>query len=114
MDVTTIHSAGTTALPELSRKRERDRLLIRREPYWQRLSKGAALGFRRGPDTWVERFRDREGKHQYESFGESLEFHEAKRRAGWWLAQLAGGEGGALPVDCLEARPPVAQQSSEA
>jgi hypothetical protein len=49
-----------------------------------------ALGFRRGPDTWVVRFRDRDGKHQYKSLGDSLEFDEAKRRAESWLAQLAG------------------------
>src|SRR5215475_14053507 len=79
-----------TALPELSRKRDRDRLPIGREPHWQRLSKGAVLGFRRGPDTWVVRFRSRDGKHQYKSLGESLEFDEAKRQAESWLAQLAG------------------------
>ena len=79
-----------TALPELSRKRERDRLPARREPYRQRLSKGAALGFRRSPDTWVAWFRGRDGKQQYKSLGESLEFDEAQRRAETWLAQLAG------------------------
>jgi len=81
---------GVTALAELSRKRERDRLPIRREPHWQRLSEGAALGFRRGPDTWVARFRSRDGRHQYKSLGEALEFDEAKRRAETWLAQLTG------------------------
>jgi integrase len=65
-------------------------MAVRREPYWQRLSKGAALGFRRGPDTWVARFRGRDGKHQYKALGESLEFDEAKRRAETWLAKLAG------------------------
>jgi hypothetical protein len=48
------------------------------------------LGFRRGPDTWVARFRGRGGRHQYKSLGESLEFDEANRRAETWLAQLAG------------------------
>jgi len=77
-------------LAELSRKRERDRLPIRREPHWQRLYEGAALGFRRGPDTWIARFRSRDGRHQYKSLGEALEFDEAKRRAETWLAQLTG------------------------
>jgi integrase len=77
-------------LTELSRKRERERLPIRREPHWQRLNQGAALGFRRGPDTWVVRFRGRDGKQQYKSLGEALEFDEAKSQAESWLSQLAG------------------------
>ena len=48
------------------------------------------MGFRRGPDTWVVRFRTRDGKQQYRSLGESLEFDEAKRRAEAWLAQAVG------------------------
>ncbi|MGH7138839.1 MAG: hypothetical protein ACREHD_24085, partial [Pirellulales bacterium] len=62
----------------------------RREPYWQRLAARAALGFRRGPDTWIARFRDREGNQKYKSLGEALEFDEAKRAAENWLAQLTG------------------------
>jgi integrase len=75
---------------DLSRKRDRDRLPARREPYWQRLAAGAYLGFRRGPDTWVARFRGRDEKQQYQSVGEGLEFDEAKQRAEQWLSQLAG------------------------
>lgn len=77
-------------MAELSRKRERERLPVRREPHWQRLAEGAALGFRRGPDTWVARYRGRDGKQQYKSLGEALEFDEARRRAETWLAQLGG------------------------
>jgi hypothetical protein len=40
--------------------------------------------------TWVARFRSRDGRHQYESLGEALEFDEAKRRAETWLARLTG------------------------
>jgi len=75
---------------DLSRKRDRDRLRPRREPYWQRLAVGAYLGFRRGPDTWVARFRGRDEKQQYQSLGEALEFDEAKERAERWLSQLSG------------------------
>src|SRR5215469_17119023 len=50
------------ALPELSSKRERSRLPLRRKPHWQRLAKGAALGLRRGPDPWVPRCRGGDGK----------------------------------------------------
>jgi integrase len=77
-------------LAELSRKRERERLQVRREPHWQRLSEGAALGFRRGPNTWVARYRSRDGKQQYKSLGEGLDFDEARRRAEGWLTQLVG------------------------
>jgi integrase len=77
-------------LADLSRKRDRDRLHARREPYWQRLAAGAYLGFRRGPDTWVARSRGRDDKQQYQSLGEGLEFDEAKQRAEQWLSQLTG------------------------
>lgn len=78
------------ALTDLSRKRERSRLPVRREPHWQRLSHGAALGFRRGPDTWIARFRSRDGKHLYKSLGGALEFDQATEAADRWLAQFAG------------------------
>lgn len=77
-------------MADLSRKRTRDRLTARREPYWQRLAESAYLGFRRGPDTWLARFRGRDKKQQYKSLGEGIEFDEAKRRAEEWLAQLTG------------------------
>jgi hypothetical protein len=77
-------------LADLSRKREREHLAVRREPYWQRLAEGAYLGFRRGPDTWIARYRGRDGKQQYNSVGEHVEFDDAKREAEEWLTQIAG------------------------
>jgi integrase len=77
-------------MADLSRKRTRDRLAVRREPYWQRLAEGAYLGFRRGPDTWLARFRGRDHNQQYKALGEALEYDEAKRKAESWLAQLTG------------------------
>lgn len=82
--------AEITALADLARKRDREHLAVRREPYWQRLTAGAALGFRRGPDTWIARFRDREGNQRYKSLGGNLEYDEAKKAAEGWLAQLSG------------------------
>lgn len=76
-------------MSDLSRKRDRDRLPIRREPHWQRLAAGSFLGFRRGPDTWVARYRGRDGKQQYQSLGEAIDFDEAKRAAEAWLSQLS-------------------------
>ena len=77
-------------MPDLSRKRERERLPARHTPYFQRIGRGAFLGFRRGPDTWSARFRTRDGKQMHKFLGGPLEFDEAKRQAETWLAQLAG------------------------
>jgi hypothetical protein len=52
-------------LNDLSRKGSRASLPVRREPYWHKLETGAYLGFRRGPDTWIARFRDRTGDQNY-------------------------------------------------
>ena len=77
-------------MPDLSRKRERERLPIRHTPYFQRIGRSAFLGFRRGPDTWSARYRGRDGKQTHKFLGGPLEFDEAKRRAEAWLAHLAG------------------------
>lgn len=68
----------------------RERLAARREPYWQRLAEGQYLGFRRGPDTWIARYRGRDERQQYHALGEALQFDDAKSRAEAWLAQIAG------------------------
>ncbi len=77
-------------MADLSRKKDRERLSQRREPYWQRLRQGAYLGFRSGPDTWIARFRGADKKQQYASLGEGLEFDAAKRLAEDWVRQLTG------------------------
>ena len=77
-------------MADLSRKCDRERLAVRREPHWQRLDAGAYLGFRRGPDTWLARYRARDGQQQYKSIGEAIDFDEAKRQAEDWLQQLTG------------------------
>jgi integrase len=90
-------------MAELSRKRERDQLLPRREPYWQRLSEGAYLGFRRGPDTWLIRLRGRDGNQQYSSLGAGLDFDEAKKQAEAWLAQCSKSPVRSLKRDTVSA-----------
>ena len=75
-------------MADITRKRSRERLKIRREPYWQRLAKGAYLGFRRGPDTWVARFRDRAGKQNFQALPGAADFDDAKQRAEAWFQQL--------------------------
>jgi len=56
-------------MPDLSRKRERERLAIRHIPYFQRIGRDAFLGFRRGPDTWSARLRTRDGKQAHKFLG---------------------------------------------
>jgi len=76
---------------DLSRKRERERLPKRHAPYFQRIGKGAYLGFRRGSETWTARFRARDGKQLHKSLGGApMGYDEAKKAAEQWLAQLAG------------------------
>ena len=77
-------------MTDLTRKRTRDRLPVRPDPYWLRLKEGAYLGFRRGPDTWLARWRDRDHRQSYQPLGEALEFDVAKHKAEEWLGQIAG------------------------
>ena len=77
-------------MPDLSRRRTRERLAERHSPYFQRIGKGAFLGFRRGPETWCARFRARDGKQIYKFLGGPLEFDDAKEAAEEWVAKLAG------------------------
>jgi integrase len=90
-------------MADLSRKRDRERLAVRREPHWQRLAEGAYLGFRRGPDTWIARYRGRDGAQQYQSLGEALEFDDAKSKAEEWLEQLAGSAVRTVKRDTIKA-----------
>lgn len=81
-------------MTDLSRKGARKALEIRREPHWHKLDAGAFLGFRRGPDTWIARFRDRSGKQHYEALrlpADSRDaFVDAKALAESWIAQMGG------------------------
>lgn len=77
-------------MADLSRKRERDRLPLQRDPHYMKLGKGAYLGFRRGPDSWTARLRDRNGLQHYRAFDtiSSDDFDAAKRAAEAWFTQM--------------------------
>lgn len=77
-------------MPDLSRKRDRERLTARREPYWQRLAEGVYLGFRRGPDRWIARYRGRDRRQQYRALDKVPpdDYDGAKRAAEDWCASL--------------------------
>lgn len=83
----------------------RDKLRLRRGPYWHRVSKGSYLGFRRmtkdGYGTWLARWLDESsGKQVYKTLGEltelpaHLRFDAAQREALAWFDHL--GRGGAI------------------
>lgn len=74
----------------ITTKAARQRLAVRREPYWLRLGPGAFLGYRRGPDTWCARYRDRKGEQHFSSFGASDDFAAMQDTARAWCDQMAG------------------------
>ena len=90
-------------MTDLSRKRARESLPLRREAYWQRLAEGAYLGYRRGPGTWLARFRGRDRRQRWHPLGEALEYDEAKARAEAWLEQLAGSAVRSVKRDTIKA-----------
>ena len=84
----------------------RENLPPRREPYWRCLSKGAHLGFRKSPtgtETFVARWRDRNGRRQYNALG-SLPYADAKELAEQWIADCRSGINSKVTVrGCLDA-----------
>lgn len=82
----------------------REKLKVRREPYWSRITAGCHLGFRKmsasTPGTWIAKFRDAEtGRRDKRSLGDfaeltpALRYDAAKRAAEEWFSHL--GKGGA-------------------
>ena len=66
----------------------------RTNPYWMRLRQCAYLGFRVTSKTWVARWRNRNGKQQFEAltaasgYRPSEQFDQAKKMAEEWFAQV--------------------------
>lgn len=81
-------------MPDLSRKRERMRLAVRREPHWHKLDTDAHLGFRAGAETWIARYRDRTGQRHYSALSVPVDaddaFVAAKKLAEKWFKQMGG------------------------
>jgi len=77
-------------MEDLSTKTARKGLPVRRDPYWHRLKPGQYLGFRRGPDTWVCRFRNRDKTYSFHALDESYDrFEDARKEAEAWFAMMA-------------------------
>lgn len=74
----------------------RGRLEARRDPYWQRLSKGLYVGFRKMHDgasgTWLVRYRDGNGTQAHNTLGPledlppSVRFDRACAAAQQWFS----------------------------
>jgi len=90
-------------LPDLSKKRERDRLAVARNPYFMKLGKGAYLGFRRGPDTWHARFRDKKKKQHSKALEEFRpnDYDGAKKAAEAWFEQMGAPATRAIKRDTV-------------
>jgi hypothetical protein len=63
--------ARTVRNAKLDTRSGRAKLTPRREPYWVVISKGCALGYRKGAKggTWIARYRDDAGKQHYHPIG---------------------------------------------
>jgi integrase len=81
--------ARTIRDPKLDSRTARLRLGVRREPYWTSMAPGCALGYRRGPGTWIAKYRGDDGQRHYEAIGPAddltdglgLSFRQAQERA---------------------------------
>src|SRR6516164_5429009 len=64
---------------KLDTRSARSRLTARRQPYWTVISRGCALGYRRGTNggTWIGRFRDDTGRQHYEALGATDDARDA-------------------------------------
>lgn len=87
---------------ELTTVRNRERLKVRREPYWQKLATGRFLGFRPSSlgksGSWIARFYDSDkARNTFKSLGDfpllppNEQFAAAKKEAEAWFSHLDGG-----------------------
>jgi integrase len=97
--------ARTVRNAKLDTRSARTKLEPRREPYWVVISKGCALGYRKGSEggTWISRFRDDAGKQHYQALGAaddamdadggglSMTYADAQRKADEWFKKAARG-----------------------
>ena len=104
--------------PNLSTVAARDKLAPRREPHWQRLDAGRALGFRRmsagSPGTWIARLRDDAGKQHYQALGSfedlqpSRRFDAARAAALAWFTSQGDASGATVADACRRYRDHIA------
>ncbi len=61
--------ARTIRNSKVNSRSARLRLPPRREPYWASIARGCALGYRRGPGTWIAKYRGDNGERHYDALG---------------------------------------------
>jgi len=84
------------ATQRIDTKTTRLRLSPRREPYWHKITSGGHVGYRRTESggSWLARYRPKDGKRQFESFGEFPDidpvdqFDHAQKAAIDWINSL--------------------------
>lgn len=94
--------ARTVRNAKLDTRSGRSKLAMRREPYWTVISRGCAVGYRRGAKggTWIARFRDEAGGQHYGSLGAAddsrdpdgrtvFSYEQAQAKARAYFAQKA-------------------------
>jgi len=71
---------------------KRLRLKLRREPYWQQISKGKFLGYRRtiAGGSWVARMRGDDNKQKYHALGDVPNYEDALKAANEWMESVGG------------------------
>src|SRR5262245_3779563 len=95
--------------PKVDTPTARHKLKVRREPYWTVLQHALALGYRRGPGTWIGRRYDPTAipRLTYEALGAAddandgrgLSFDAAQQAAREWAGQaIPVGAGTTLSV----------------
>ena len=84
--------ARTVRNAKIDTRSGRSSLTMRREPYWTSISKGCAVGYRRGAKggTWVARMRDEAGKQHYEALGAADDVRDADGLTVFTFAQAQG------------------------
>ena len=108
-----------TKSAKIDTRSARIKLVQRREPYWARIARGCALGYRKGKSggTWIARWQSQDGRKNYQAIGKAddaieadgggvLSFDQAQDRARDWFQQVGRGEAGVdngLTVqECIE------------
>ncbi|WP_186111664.1 tyrosine-type recombinase/integrase [Burkholderia gladioli] len=80
----------------LKSKTARAKLVPQREPYWERLSLGVHIGYRKAVGTggtWIGRRKGEDGRYQFHSHGGDavLEYDDARRAVIVWNEELTSG-----------------------
>jgi integrase len=80
-------------LAKITTRTARAKLAEKREPYWSSLGRGRALGFRRGPDTWIARLTTADGRKPLHALspelGPDADYDAAKKAAEAWFKAMS-------------------------